>query len=245
MLGTEELWQLVIAPFVGSFAGTAAVRLAAGQSFVCGRSVCPSCGYRLRARDLVPLASWTALRGRCRACGAPISLLYPVSEIAALSVALAAVAGVPEDAPGWATCLLGWWLLTLALTDVLAFLLPDCLTLTLAGAGLVEAALCQPAVLPDRLIGLVVGYSASALLAVVYRRLRAREGLGRGDWKLMAAIGAWVSWQALPAVVMVASATALGGAVLGLFGRPIALAARVPFGAFLCLGAWAVWLGLV
>jgi leader peptidase (prepilin peptidase)/N-methyltransferase len=145
MLGTEELWQLAIAPFVGSFAGTAAVRLAAGQSFVRGRSACPACGYRLRPRDLVPLVSWSALRGRCRACGAPISLLYPVSEIAALSVALAAAAGVPEDAPGWATCLLGWWLLTLALTDVLAFLLPDCLTLPLAGAGLVEAALCQPA----------------------------------------------------------------------------------------------------
>jgi leader peptidase (prepilin peptidase)/N-methyltransferase len=245
MLGTEELWQLAIAPFVGSFAGTAAVRLAAGQSFVRGRSACPTCGYRLRPRDLVPLASWTALRGRCRACGAPISLLYPMSEIAALSVALAAVAGVPEDAPGWATCLLGWWLLTLALTDVLAFLLPDCLTLPLAGAGLVEAVLFQPAVLPDRLIGLVVGYSASALLAVVYRRLRWREGLGRGDWKLMAAIGAWVSWEALPAVVVVASSAALGGALLGLFGRPIALGARVPFGTFLCLGAWAVWLGLV
>jgi leader peptidase (prepilin peptidase)/N-methyltransferase len=245
MLGTEELWQLAIAPFVGSFAGTAAVRLAAGRSFVFGRSACPTCGYRLRPRDLVPLASWAALRGRCRACGAPISVLYPLSEIAALSVALAAVAGVPEDAPGWATCLLGWWLLTLALTDVLAFLLPDCLTLPLAGAGLVEAALCQPAAVSDRLIGLVVGYGAFALLAVVYRRLRGREGLGRGDWKLMAAIGAWVSWQALPAVVMVASATALGGALLGLFGRPIALAARVPFGAFLCLAAWAVWLGLV
>jgi leader peptidase (prepilin peptidase)/N-methyltransferase len=245
MLATEELWQLAIAPFVGSFAGTAAVRLAAGQSFICGRSACRNCGYRLRPRDLVPLVSWTALRGRCRACGAPISLLYPVSEIAALSVALAAAAGIPEDAPGWATCLLGWWLLTLALTDVLAFLLPDCLTLPLAGAGLVEAALCQPAALADRLIGLVVGYSAPALLAVVYRRLRGREGLGRGDWKLMAAIGAWVSWQALPAVVMVASAAALGGALLGLFGRPIAPTARVPFGAFLCIAAWAVWLGLV
>jgi leader peptidase (prepilin peptidase)/N-methyltransferase len=171
-------------------------------------------------------------------------LLYPVSEIAALSVALAAVAGVPEDAPGWATCLLGWWLLALALTDILAFLLPDFLTLPLAGAGLIEAALYQPAALPDRLIGLVVGYSAFALLAVVYRRVRGREGLGRGDWKLMAAIGAWVSWQALPAVVMVASVAALCGALLGLFGRPIALTARVPFGAFLCFGAWAVWLSL-
>jgi leader peptidase (prepilin peptidase)/N-methyltransferase len=167
-----------------------------------------------------------------------------MSEIAALSVALAAVAGVPEDAPGWATCLLGWWLLALALTDILAFLLPDFLTLPLAGAGLIEAALYQPAALPDRLIGLVVGYSAFALLAVVYRRVRGREGLGRGDWKLMAAIGAWVSWQALPAVVMIASAAALSGVLLGLFGRPIALAARVPFGAFLCFGAWAVWLSL-
>jgi leader peptidase (prepilin peptidase)/N-methyltransferase len=61
----------------------------------------------------------------------------------------------------------------------------------------------------------------------------------------MAAVGAWVTWQALPAVVMLASAAALGCALLGLFGRPIALAARVPFGAFLCLAAWAVWLGLV
>jgi leader peptidase (prepilin peptidase)/N-methyltransferase len=244
-LGTEELWQLAIAPFVGSFAGTVAVRLAAGQSFVCGRSACPICGYRLRPHDLIPIVSWTALRGQCRACGAPISLLYPLSELAALLVAFAAAAGVPEDAPGWATCLVGWWLLTLALTDLQAFLLPDCLTLPLAVAGLIEAALSQPVALPDRLIGLVVGYSASALLAIVYRRLRGREGLGRGDWKLMAAIGAWVGWQELPAVVMLASAAALLGALLGLFGRPIALALRVPFGAFLCLAAWAVWLGLV
>lgn len=211
------------------------------RGWLTGRSVCPACGTRLGPADLVPLASWLVLRGSCRHCNAPIPLYYPLCELAALLVPVVAflLLAAPQ---AWLASLVGWWLLALALVDLRTKLLPDAMTLPLLLAGALlsvlgpGAGLAPPAGPADSLAGAVAGFAVFALVAAAYRRLRAREGLGLGDAKLLAAAGAWLGWQALPIVV-------LTGAVLGLCMAVLAGAHRdpsreVPFGPALALAFW-------
>ena len=236
---------VVAAPFVGSFLGTVIVRLPAGRPLVLGRSVCPHCGRPLRPRDLVPLASWLVNRGRCRDCGAALGLFYPLVELAALAVALSAVVAM-EDAPPWlvlASLGLGWMLLASAWIDARHYLLPDALVLPLIPAGLAVSWVVAPESLVDHLLGAAIGYGGLALIATLYRRLRGREGLGAGDAKLMAAAGAWVAWQGLPSVLLVASLAGLLVAVArAARGHRLAGESKLAFGPYLAFGLWLVWL---
>jgi leader peptidase (prepilin peptidase)/N-methyltransferase len=233
---------LVVAPVIGSFLGTLVLRLPAGEGVLGGRSRCDACGHVLGALDLVPIASWLVLRGRCRHCGVALSAFYPAIELAALGLAAWAALTV-TGTELWLGCALGWGLLALALIDYRHYLLPDGLTLPLVALGLVAAWLDDPAELAAHVIGAVAGYAAFLLIALAYRRLRGREGLGQGDAKLLAVAGAWVSWQGLPSVVLLGA-----GATLGLLlwqrwrGGALRLDQRVPFGPGLCLGLWLVWL---
>jgi leader peptidase (prepilin peptidase)/N-methyltransferase len=233
----------VLAPFVGSLLGVLVRRLPSGEPVVVARSRCPECGTRLGVLDLVPLLSWLWLGGRCRHCRRPIGLFYPGMELLALAIALWAQTVVS----GWllvATCALGWSLLTLALIDIRHFILPDVLTLPLVVAGLALAFALNRDGLIDNLVGTVAGFALFETTAVIYRRLRGREGLGRGDAKLMAAAGAWVAWQGLSSVILIGAGTALVHALgRGLAGRrPVDPGERIPFGPYLCLGIWIVWL---
>jgi leader peptidase (prepilin peptidase)/N-methyltransferase len=233
---------VVAAPFVGSFLANAAVRLPSGESVVRGRSKCPACGATLGPRDLVPVLSWVAQRGRCRHCGGRISPLYPVVEASALLLAVWAATRVGGWVL-WASCGLGWSLLLLAAIDVRTSRLPDMLTLPLAAAGLIVAAFLDRPAVPGHLIGLLAGGASFAAIAILYRRVRGREGLGLGDAKLFAAAGAWVSWTGLPGVVLWACASAFVLLLLrALRGEAVALTTQFPFGPHLCLGIWLVWL---
>lgn len=240
--GPETWLPILAAPFVGSFLGLLALRLPASRGVVLGRSACPHCGHRLGARDLVPLVSWLASRGRCRHCQAALGLFYPGIEIAALLVAVWAA----SELTGWllwASCVLGWTLVTLAAIDFRHLVLPDAMTLPLIPLGLVVAWGIEPASLPGHAAGAAAGFLAFYGIMVAYRRLRGREGLGLGDAKLLAGAGAWVSWPALPGIVLLAALAAL----VTTLGRALALrrvdtAAHIPFGPFLCLGTWIVWL---
>jgi leader peptidase (prepilin peptidase)/N-methyltransferase len=232
---------LLVALVMGSFATALTVRLPEGGTML-GRSRCPSCGTTLTPRDLVPLLSWLGLRGRCRHCAAPIGLLYPVLELAALAVALWAA----TESTGWlvwASCGLGWTLLTLSAIDLRDGVLPDVLTLPLVPAGLIVGWFAAPEGLWDDIAGAVVGYALFAFVAWAYRRWRGREGMGGGDAKLLAGIGAWVGISGLPSVVLLASLLALVAALgwRSLRGRP-SLNDRVPFGPYLAAAAWVVWL---
>lgn len=188
---------------------------------------------------LAPLAGWLLHRvaGRLAEGGMPPPRLA-VQGLAVAVAVWAAVALPPAmAAPG---CLLGWCLVALAATDLAAFLLPDALTLPLAGAGLL---LAEGEVLADCVAGAVAGWAAFQAIGWSYRRLRGRDGLGGGDAKLMTAAGAWVGWQGLPTVVVVAAALGLAWATASavLRRRPLDAAARLPFGPFLCLGLWFTW----
>lgn len=245
-LRPELVLLLLTAPCVGSFLGVLVVRLPAGKPLVLGRSACPHCGVVLKARDLVPLASWLASHGRCRTCGARLGLFYPLIELLALAVALWAYALVPGW-PLWATCLLGWMLLALALIDARHLELPDGLTLPLIPAGLLVAWLLAPEQILAHVIGAAAGFLFLAGLALLYRRLRGREGIGLGDAKLLAAAGAGLGWQGLPSVILIAAAGGLAGALLqarlGREGtRRLDAKRPLPFGPYLAAGFWLVWL---
>jgi leader peptidase (prepilin peptidase)/N-methyltransferase len=233
--------MLAAAPFIGSFLGVLALRLPENRPVAWARSACDQCGHILSAADLVPLASYLALRGCCRYCHAEIGRFALAIECAAFLVAAwAAIATT-----GWviaATCVLGWSLLLLAVIDWRVQLLPDVITLPLLLAGLAWAGLLDRDLFLDHLIGALAGFTLFALAAFVYRFLRGREGLGFGDAKLLAGIGAWVTWTGLPTVV-------LWGSILGLVvalaramtGRGLKLSDRLPFGTFLAAGGWLVW----
>lgn len=181
-------------------------------------------------------------RARCRHCGQKVAAFYPAIELAALTVAAWSTA----IASGWllaTSCLLGWVLLTLALIDIRVFLLPDFLTLPLIGAGLLVAHALDPSMTLPHVLGAAIGFLAIVAIRQAYWMVRGREGIGLGDAKLMAAAGAWVSWEGLPSVLLVATLCGLISAMFQHYRHnSIRATDRVAFGAFLCVGIWLVWL---
>lgn len=236
-------WLVIaMSPIIGSLLGLLIVRLPAGEGVVLGRSRCRSCLEPLRPLDLVPVASWIALRGRCRACGQRISGLYPAVELAAVAVAAWAALGVPP-ALVWPSAVLGWTLLALAVIDARAMILPDALTLPLAVCGLAVTWWLDPPSLAGHAFGAIAGWLGFRLVGRIYSALRRRPGLGDGDAKLVAAAGAWVGWQGLPSVILIAALSALVAvAVAGLLRRPITASTPIPFGPFLAMASWLTWL---
>lgn len=236
------LWPVLASPFVGSFLGVLVTRLPEGRPVAGGRSACDQCGHKLGPLDLVPIASWLALRGRCRHCGAKITALPLAIELGAVLVALWA-ASVSAGWALWAGCGLGWTLLALAAIDFRDGILPDALTLPLTAAGLVATYFLTSWQTLDSAIGAAMGFVFFALVRWLYRRLRGREGLGLGDAKLLAASGAWITWNGLPSVVLIAAAMGLAVALIMAWGgERLTLHQRIPFGPALCLGTWLVWL---
>jgi leader peptidase (prepilin peptidase)/N-methyltransferase len=228
----------------GSFLGALVMRWPRGESILWGRSKCDGCGRTLGIRDLIPLVSAMLARGKCRACGAPIDPAHGLMELGAALIGGVSLWLVPSPAAAL-FMLAGWMLLALAVLDARHFWLPDALTLPLAAIGLTLGDWVLPAPLMDRVIGAALGYGGLFLIAIGYRWLRGRDGLGLGDAKLLGAIGAWLGWALLPLVLLLAS---LGGLVwaltLKLLGRPVESTTRFPFGTLLCLAALpAAWFG--
>ena len=227
---------------IGSFIATVAIRWPEGRSAMRGRSECDACGRTLGPVDLIPLLGFLIRRGKCASCGASIEKAHPLIELAAgLIGALALWA-----APGWeglAGAGFGWMLLALAVLDIGHLWLPDRLTIPLGLVGLALGFTSLPPSLIDRLIGAAAGFLSLALIALLYRIVRKREGLGGGDPKLFGAIGAWLGWAMLPYVLLLASVAGLASVGLAVArGNPVSATARLPFGALLAVAAFPVWL---
>lgn len=231
-------WPLLLAPFVGSFLGVLIRRLPLGEPVVLSRSRCEGCGRALGPAELVPLLSYAALRGRCRACGARIAAFHPAVELAAVGVALWAAFAAPDQASLWADCVLGWTLLALAWIDWDHLRLPDALTLPLVPAGLFATLSLDPDDATGHALAAALGYAGLRTVEVAYRRLRGRDGLGQGDAKLAAAAGAWVGLDRLGPVVVLAAFAGLAGGLLRAARRGDTLGAPIPFGPCLALAAW-------
>lgn len=241
-LGARLLLGGMLGAVAGSFLATLAIRWPRRRSVARGRSACDGCGTPLRPLQLVPVLGFTVLRGRCRACGAAIDPWHPGMEIAGTGVGMAALAAHP----GWeglGGAVLGWMLLALAMLDVRHLWLPDRLTLPLLGLGLAAGLAGAEPPVADRLIGAAAAYLLLAGIGEAYLRLRGRIGMGGGDPKLFAAIGAWLGWHALPLVLLAASLGGLAAALaLRIAGRPVDARSQLPFGALLALAGWSIWL---
>jgi len=211
---------------------------------VAPRSACPSCGHAISALENVPVVSWLALRGRCKACGTRISARYPIVELAAGVEALAAIWKFGATWTGLAACAFLWTLIALAFIDADTQLLPDDLTLPLLWGGLVANLFGLFVPLASAVIGAIAGYLALWTIYWLFKLIRGKEGMGYGDFKLLAALGAWLGWPMLPQIVLVSSVLgAIGGiAAMALQGRD--RAAPLPFGPWLAgAGAVALFFG--
>jgi leader peptidase (prepilin peptidase)/N-methyltransferase len=207
-------------------------------------SRCPSCGHRIRARENVPLVSWLLLRGRCSSCRARISSRYPLVELLCATV-FAAIGwrmGAQPLALLW--CGFAATLLALAWIDWDTTVLPDAITLPLLWAGLVGAAFGWTVDPVTAVVGAAAGYLSLWVVYWFFKLATGKEGMGYGDFKLLAALGAWLGWQAVLPIVLGASVI---GAVVGILMK-LSGALRegryVPFGPFLAgAGLVVMWVG--
>ncbi|GJL97972.1 MAG: type 4 prepilin-like proteins leader peptide-processing enzyme [Hyphobacterium sp.] len=237
--GYLDVFLILAGAFVGSFITASAKAWPDWSQIVSGRSACAHCGQKLSPWELIPIVSFIILRGRCRNCKTDISGLHPIGEAAALVIAISAV--IAFD--GWATLLavlFGWMLLFGALVDIRTFLIPDVVSVGLIPTGLLvtffnagqQAALMHA-------FAAIIGFASLAIIAVVYRYLRGREGLGMGDAKLLAAGGAWAGLYALPWIVAIgAGATLLIVAIGHVLGRQAHADSAVPLGPGLAAGCY-------
>lgn len=226
----------VLGLFLGSFYSVCVSRGIEETSIVSPPSHCPACGHRLRLWELIPLLSWLALRGRCSSCRQPISVLYPLIELA--SAVFAALVAI-RFGPSW------WFVGHLALVglfivasgiDFQVYLLPNYLTYPAAALGIALGAL-DPAIGPvSAAVGAAAGFGVFWLLAVAYRRAKGVDGLGGGDVKLMLSIGGAVGGFGLPYAVLIGSLAALAASPFYVFGRGKDRQMPIPFGPFLCFG---------
>lgn len=231
----------------GEAAGNAACapRPAERYTLVAPRSACPACGAPIGALENIPILSYLFLRGRCAKCGAHISLRYPLVE--ALTGVLSALVAwkLGFGWPSLAALVFTWFLVALAGIDIGHQLLPDNLTLPLMWIGL-GLSLFAPgpggAPIPvdprASLIGAAAGYASLWSVYHLFRALTAREGMGYGDFKLLAALGAWLGWRMLlPTVLIAAAVGAVTGIVL-IVARGRSRAAPIAFGPFLAAAGW-------
>jgi leader peptidase (prepilin peptidase)/N-methyltransferase len=232
-----ELYAGLLGLIAGSYLNVVIYRLPRSESTVLPRSRCPNCGGPVLARDNLPLLSFLLLRGRCRHCRAPISWRYPIVEAtaAALFVGCVAVFGITWHA--LAAAIFGCLLIALAAIDLEHFLLPDALTLPGIAAGLLISVVAGWIDWRQALLGAAIGGGGLWLLAQAWILLRKEEGMGLGDVKMLAMVGAFLGWQGVLVTVFVGSlAGALFGLTLIALGR-FDLGSRLPFGFFLAGGA--------
>lgn len=208
------------------------------------RSACPACKQPIRAHQNIPVLSFLLLKGKCAHCQARISPRYPVVELAAAGFAVAAAWQFGPSYQALAIACLLWVLLALSAIDIDTQLLPDNLTLPLLWAGLILNSFDFFVPLGDALWGAVGGYLILWLVYWAFRLATGKEGMGYGDFKLLAALGAWLGWQMLPVIILLSSVVgaAVGIALIVARGRDRNI--PIPFGPYLAgAGALTVFFG--
>jgi leader peptidase (prepilin peptidase)/N-methyltransferase len=225
----ERQWQMEAAEMAGQ-------ELPAQEPFnlMLPRSRCPHCGHPITWYENIPVLSYLALGGKCSACKAPISARYPLVEATVAALFFYCINTFGANTTGYVWCVFSATLVTLALIDWDTTLLPDDLTLPLLWLGMIAAALNWiPVSLSDSLWGAVGGYMSLWLVYWGFKLATGKEGMGFGDFKLFAALGAWFGWQTLIPIILIASVI---GAVIGIamkFNSSLREGGYVPFGPFL------------
>lgn len=207
-------------------------------NLVVPRSHCPKCNHMISAIDNIPVLSFLCLKGRCRHCQTPISWRYPLIEIttALLSVFVAYRFGLTWQTT--AALVLTWSLVALTVIDLQEQLLPDDITLPLLWLGLIVNSQSLFTSLPSALFGAVAGYLFLWSIYWLFKLLTHKEGMGYGDFKLLAMLGAWLGWQVLPVIVLLSS---LVGVIVGLTliaSKRLKRDQPIPFGPYLAIAGW-------
>jgi leader peptidase (prepilin peptidase) / N-methyltransferase len=202
------------------------------------RSSCPRCGEPIAWHDNIPLFGYLKRRGRCASCAKPISIRYPLVELAGGALAVAVVALYGANLASlfvFSACLI---LLALAVIDLRTQLLPDVLTLPLLWLGLLYQVMFQPLLLESAVIGAMAGYLVLWGFYWLFKLVTGKEGMGYGDFKLLAALGAWTGWEMLPLLLILSAGV---GAVVGILLQvtvPRLRGMPMPFGPFLAMAGW-------
>jgi leader peptidase (prepilin peptidase)/N-methyltransferase len=244
----EREWQAQARDVLADDAPAVPPGAEAPYNLVVPRSACPACNTQITALQNIPLVSWLVLRGRCAQCRAPISVRYPLVELltGVLSAAVAWKFGFGWPAAG--ALAVSWALVALAGIDLDTQLLPDVITLPLLWAGLLASLAWSPMVgsasLPvpptESILGAALGYLSLWSIYHLFRLVTGKEGMGHGDFKLLAALGAWLGWHMLLPIVLgsagVGALVGIGLIVAGRRGRNVPL----PFGPFLAAAGWVV-----
>jgi leader peptidase (prepilin peptidase) / N-methyltransferase len=236
-----------ILPSVGNAPTTTSTVQALPERFTLStpRSACPACKAPIKAWQNIPVVSWLLLRGRCASCKTKISVRYPLVELATGLLSAWVAWHFGFGAPAACGLLVTWALIALTGIDIDHQLLPDGITLPLMWAGLLAAVMVGPVAgspIPvsahDAIVGAVSGYVSLWLVFHTFRLITGKEGMGYGDFKLFAALGAWLGWKLLPLVILLSAAA---GAILGILmivlrGRD--RSAPMPFGPYLAAAGW-------
>ncbi|MBW2095460.1 MAG: prepilin peptidase [Deltaproteobacteria bacterium] len=230
------LFSLLFGLVFGSFLNVCIYRIPLKKSIIFPPSSCPNCGHHIKFYDNIPVLSYLLLRAKCRYCHARIPLHYPVVELLTglLSMALFIRYGVTYQYILSFLFIIA--LVMISFIDLHHQIIPDILSIPGIFAGIAVSFIPGRVVWLDSLIGAVGGGGILYLIALVYKKVTGRDGMGGGDVKLLAMIGAWMGWRALPFIVLLSSLSGIviGGSALMMAGKGYRV--RIPFGPFLSLG---------
>ncbi len=205
-------------------------------------STCPQCGTIIKPWHNIPVISYLLLKGQCNNCKTPISIRYPIIELATGLLSLLTIFLLGFSAAGLLSLLLLWTLITLTAIDIDTYLLPDNITLPLLWLGLIINSFGIFTDLSSAVWGAIFGYLSLWSVYWLFKLLTKKEGMGYGDFKLLAALGAWMGWQFVPLIILLSSFV---GAVIGIVG--IIIMGRdknipIPFGPYLAIAGWIAFL---
>ncbi len=202
------------------------------------RSACPSCNSMITAWQNIPVISWLILRGKCGNCKHPISIEYPLVEFLTAILSLAVAYKFGASIQLIFALLFTWSLVSLALIDFHTTLLPDSITLPLLWLGLLISLVPVFISAPDAIVGAAAGYMILWIVFQTFKLITGKEGMGFGDFKLLAALGAWLGWAKLPLIILLSSLT---GAIIGIMMMVLFKHQRsqaIPFGPYLAIAGW-------
>ena len=201
-------------------------------------SHCPHCKHQITALENIPVLSYLFLRGRCSDCKARISIRYPLIELLTAVLSLVVIAHFGATLQGLAALLLTWLLITLSFIDIDHQLLPDNLTLPWLWIGMLLSLFGVFSLPVDSIIGALAGYLSLWAVYQLFKLATGKEGMGYGDFKLLALFGAWLGWQVLPVIILLSSVVGaiLGGGMMLIRGQDRSV--PIPFGPYLAIAGW-------
>ena len=238
----ERDWQNQCREFIASDSNLAALPEDDKQqepfNLMVPASTCPHCGHKIRAWENIPVVSYLFLKGKCSNCKSSISARYPIIELTTGLLSIAVIYYVGINWNGLAALVFTWSLIALTMIDIDTYLLPDDITLPLLWLGLIVNSLGGFTDLSSAVWGAIAGYLALWSVYKLFKLITGKEGMGYGDFKLLAALGAWMGWQMLPQIILLSS---LVGAVIGI--TMIVIRGRdknipIPFGPYLAIAGW-------